>query len=116
MRRNVRPPSVGLDDLQPAHAQFMQVGGSRCCARCCPVSSVITRQCFTLPCCSAVPLPLSFPGTHNRSCDPLQLVPLPFGGSSNNQQPLWFVLVNPKFEAPTKEMRAVLPKEVSLSG
>jgi homoserine kinase len=39
-------------------------------------------------------------------------VPLPFGGSSNNQQPLWFVLVNPKFEAPTKEMRAVLPKEV----
>jgi homoserine kinase len=43
-------------------------------------------------------------------------VPLPFGGSSNNQQPLWFVLVNPKFEAPTKEMRAVLPKEVSVCG
>jgi homoserine kinase len=39
-------------------------------------------------------------------------VPLPFGGSANNQQPLWFVLVNPKFEAPTKEMRAVLPQQV----
>jgi homoserine kinase len=25
---------------------------------------------------------------------------------------LWFVLVNPKFEAPTAEMRAVLPAEV----
>lgn len=27
---------------------------------------------------------------------------------------LWFVLVNPKFEAPTAEMRAVLPKEVPM--
>lgn len=47
-----------------------------------------------------------------RSCDPLQLVPLPFGGDPNNALPLWFVLVNPKFEAPTKEMRAVLPQQV----
>lgn len=45
-----------------------------------------------------------------RSCDPLQLVPLPFGGGNN--QPLWFALVNPVFEAPTKKMRAVLPQEV----
>eukprot|EP00775_Hariotina_reticulata_P003317 gene3317-3594_t len=41
-----------------------------------------------------------------------QLVQLPFGGSANNQQPLWFALVNPRFEAPTKKMRAVLPQEV----
>ena len=33
---------------------------------------------------------------------------LPYGGSS----PLYFVLVNPLFEAPTKKMRAVLPKDV----
>jgi hypothetical protein len=39
-------------------------------------------------------------------------VPLPFGGSPNNSQALYFALVNPKFEAPTKEMRAVLPMEV----
>eukprot|EP00878_Enallax_costatus_P009140 GHUV01009554.1.p1 GENE.GHUV01009554.1~~GHUV01009554.1.p1 ORF type:complete len:362 (+),score=75.51 GHUV01009554.1:332-1417(+) len=45
-----------------------------------------------------------------RSCSPLQLVPLPFGGGNN--QPLWFTLVNPMFEAPTKKMRAVLPQEV----
>lgn len=45
-----------------------------------------------------------------RSCSPLQLVPLPFGGGNN--QPLWFALVNPLFEAPTKKMRAVLPQEV----
>ncbi|KAF8056371.1 hypothetical protein HT031_006370 [Scenedesmus sp. PABB004] len=46
-----------------------------------------------------------------RSCDPLELVPLPFAGA-NNAAPLWFVLVNPCFEAPTKQMRAVLPQEV----
>lgn len=46
-----------------------------------------------------------------RSCNPLQLVPLPFGGGNN--QSLWFTLVNPLFEAPTKKMRAVLPQEVS---
>lgn len=44
----------------------------------------------------------------NRSCDPLELVRLPFGGS----EPLYFVLVNPLFEAPTKQMRAVLPRDV----
>jgi hypothetical protein len=43
-----------------------------------------------------------------RSCDPLELVRLPFGGSD----PLYFVLVNPLFEAPTKQMRAVLPRDV----
>jgi homoserine kinase len=43
--------------------------------------------------------------------DPLQLIPLAFGGGNN--QPLYFALVNPKFEAPTKKMRAVLPQEVS---
>jgi homoserine kinase len=43
-----------------------------------------------------------------RSCDPLDLQRLPFDGD------LWFVLVNPLFEAPTAEMRAVLPKEVPM--
>lgn len=58
-------------------------------------------RCAAVPCCAVL-----------RSCDPLQLVPLPFGGDPNNALPLWFVLVNPKFEAPTKEMRAVLPQQV----
>lgn len=39
---------------------------------------------------------------------------LPFGGAAAQQQqpPLYFVLVNPLFEAPTKQMRAVLPRDV----
>lgn len=43
---------------------------------------------------------------------------LPFGGASSGggsgggAPGLYFVLVNPLFEAPTKQMRAVLPKEV----
>ncbi len=41
-----------------------------------------------------------------RSLEPLELLRLPFSGT------LWFVLVNPKFEAPTKKMRAALPAEV----
>lgn len=45
-----------------------------------------------------------------RSADPLDLEPLVYGGGD-----LWFVLVNPVFEAPTKQMRAVLPAEVPLS-
>jgi hypothetical protein len=44
----------------------------------------------------------------SRSCDPLDLQRLPFAGD------LWFVLVNPRFEAPTAEMRAVLPKEIPM--
>ncbi|KAI3426437.1 hypothetical protein D9Q98_008805 [Chlorella vulgaris] len=43
-----------------------------------------------------------------RSCEPLDLQRLAFAGE------LWFVLVNPRFEAPTAEMRAVLPKEVPM--
>jgi homoserine kinase len=42
-----------------------------------------------------------------RSADPLDLELLRFGGDE-----LWFTLVNPVFEAPTKEMRAVLPSHV----
>ena len=45
----------------------------------------------------------------SRSTKPLDLERLESGG------PLWFVLVNPKFEAPTAEMRAVLPKEVPMA-
>ena len=43
-----------------------------------------------------------------RSCDPLDLQRFTFDGD------LWFVLVNPVFEAPTAEMRAVLPKLVPM--
>lgn len=45
-----------------------------------------------------------------RSCDPLEVIRLPFGGT----RPLYFVLVNPVFEAPTSKMRAALPKEVPM--
>ncbi len=43
-----------------------------------------------------------------RSNDPLELMRLPFAGD----RPLWFVLVNPVFEAPTSKMRAALPPQV----
>lgn len=42
-----------------------------------------------------------------RSAEPLDLLPLPFEGKA------YFVLVNPKFEAPTREMRAALPAQVA---
>lgn len=41
-----------------------------------------------------------------RSAEPLDYINLSFDGD------LHFVLVNPKFEAPTREMRAVLPQQV----
>ena len=44
-----------------------------------------------------------------RSCEPLDVQQLPFPGE------LHFVLVNPKFEAPTAQMRAALPKMVPMS-
>lgn len=47
-----------------------------------------------------------------RSCKPghpVELLRLPF-----SRDDLYFVLVNPVFEAPTAEMRAVLPKEVPM--
>eukprot|EP00249_Psilotum_nudum_P012239 c23668_g1_i2 orf=658-2205(-) len=46
-----------------------------------------------------------------RSYNPLHLIPLPFPADKN----LFFVLVNPAFEAPTKKMRAVLPKSISMN-
>ncbi|KVH27466.1 homoserine kinase [Cynara cardunculus var. scolymus] len=46
-----------------------------------------------------------------RSYDPLELIPLKFPVEKN----LWFVLVNPEFEAPTKKMRAALPTEITMS-
>ena len=52
-------------------------------------------------------------GSHDdlacRSCEPLDIQQLLFPGE------LHFVLVNPRFEAPTKEMRAALPKLVPMS-
>ncbi|GLI59812.1 hypothetical protein VaNZ11_001779 [Volvox africanus] len=48
-----------------------------------------------------------------RSCkpgEPVELLQLPFAAADR----LHFVLVNPCFEAPTAEMRAVLPKEVPM--
>jgi homoserine kinase len=41
-----------------------------------------------------------------RSADPLDVARLPFTGDCT------FVLVTPKFEAPTREMRAALPANV----
>ncbi|XP_059308898.1 homoserine kinase-like [Lycium ferocissimum] len=46
-----------------------------------------------------------------RSYDPLELIPLTFPYDKD----LFFVLVNPEFEAPTKKMRAALPLEVTMS-
>ncbi|CAM6103781.1 unnamed protein product [Calypogeia fissa] len=45
-----------------------------------------------------------------RSYDPLHLIPLAFP----EDKELFFVLVSPEFEAPTKKMRAVLPLEISM--
>ena len=45
-----------------------------------------------------------------RGLQPLDLQQLLFAKGD-----LYFVLVNPKFEAPTAEMRAVLPKMVSMT-
>ena len=59
-----------------------------------------------------------------RSAEPLDVRELAFGGGrgggsrENNEEntspALFFALVNPVFEAPTAEMRAVLPKEVPM--
>lgn len=46
-----------------------------------------------------------------RSYDPLELIPLKFP----QERDLFFVLVNPEFEAPTKKMRAALPPEIAMS-
>ncbi|KAI3499238.1 hypothetical protein L1887_35031 [Cichorium endivia] len=46
-----------------------------------------------------------------RSYDPLELISLKFPPEKN----LYFVLVNPEFQAQTKKMRAVLPTEITMS-
>lgn len=46
-----------------------------------------------------------------RSYDPLELIQLKFPGNAD----LFFVLVSPEFEAPTKKMRAALPPEITMS-
>lgn len=46
-----------------------------------------------------------------RSYDPLELMQLKFPMDKD----LFFVLVNPEFEAPTKKMRAALPTEIEMS-
>jgi len=46
-----------------------------------------------------------------RSYAPLTLLPLAYGSDAGE---LWFVLVTPVFEAPTREMRAALPKIISM--
>lgn len=61
---------------------------------------------------SSAPYSCAAPYTSIRSCkvgEPVELLRLPF-----NKDNLYFVLVNPVFEAPTAEMRAVLPKEVPM--
>ncbi|XP_010246749.1 PREDICTED: homoserine kinase [Nelumbo nucifera] len=46
-----------------------------------------------------------------RSYEPLDIIRLTFP----TEKELYFVLVSPEFEAPTKKMRAVLPKEIQMS-
>ncbi|KAL1551917.1 homoserine kinase [Salvia divinorum] len=46
-----------------------------------------------------------------RSYEPLELMQLKFP----HEKSLYFVLVNPEFEAPTKKMRAALPSDVTMS-
>lgn len=46
-----------------------------------------------------------------RSYDPLELIQLKFP----REKDLFFVLVNPEFEAPTKKMRAAVPLEITMS-
>lgn len=46
-----------------------------------------------------------------RSYNPLELLPLKFP----EEKELFFVLVSPEFEAPTKKMRASLPTEIAMS-
>ena len=61
---------------------------------------------------SSTPYSCAAPYTSTRSCkvgEPVELLRLPFDKGN-----LYFVLVNPVFEAPTAEMRAVLPKEVPM--
>ncbi|GBG68247.1 hypothetical protein CBR_g2798 [Chara braunii] len=61
-----------------------------------------------------------------RSMEPLEIIPLPWGsarattgqdaadgGDARRSSPV-FVIVSPAFEAPTKEMRAVLPMDISM--
>ncbi|XP_009763349.1 homoserine kinase-like [Nicotiana sylvestris] len=46
-----------------------------------------------------------------RSYDSLELIQLKFP----HEKELFFVLVNPEFEAPTKKMRAALPQQITMS-
>lgn len=46
-----------------------------------------------------------------RSYDPLELIQLKFP----HEKDLFFVLVSPEFEAPTKKMRAALPQEITMA-
>lgn len=46
-----------------------------------------------------------------RSYDPLELIQLKFP----HEKELFFVLVNPEFEAPTKKMREALPQQITMS-
>lgn len=50
-----------------------------------------------------------------RTYDPeLQLEALKFGSAASEEKDLYFALVTPEFEAPTREMRAALPTDVPL--
>ena len=69
------------------------------------VGSIHSRDPERTPC-----PPLSIAPRSCKPGHPVQLLQLPFSKSEE----LHFVLVNPVFEAPTAEMRAVLPKEVPM--
>lgn len=46
-----------------------------------------------------------------KSMEPLELISLTY---PHNEDNLWFVLVTPEYQAPTAEMRAVLPKDIKM--
>ncbi len=72
-----------------------------------PAASIPCKLLVACPCPAAAALLTTC--LVRRSCNPLDIQQLTFPGD------LWFVMVNPVYEAPTAEMRAVLPKQVAMS-
>jgi len=96
--------------LPPGRVHPHQVCSDVRGALCLPCSSARGAQVHWPPSClvAACPPPTRLVRVPCRSCtpgEPLQLLQLPYGGKDN----LFFVLVNPVFEAPTKEVGGAAP-------
>ena len=119
MKPGVWGVEIALDWLLHACMPSLCATGSRNCTPCksfpiWPISEVDWEPDIAL---NALKMCTDVPGIAllwkallhgRRSCNPLDIQRLPFPGD------LWFVLVNPVFEAPTAEMRAVLPASVPM--